>query len=228
MTRTMKQVGRGRSEKAARAVKRLTWFQQNDLRAEQLLKDVLQRKGPQRFVDVRPDHQRIIEGYLALFGPKELSKIRTGSLMRADRPPLRLPTSGVTTSFKGEILGDAIHATGDTYKIALYVAASTIGPGTTAYTATNEASGTGYTATGMVLAGRQIVLDGTTQILDWTTDPVWASATITARGALIYNDTKADRSIVVLDFGGDITSTNGNFTVTLPAPTAAAGLVRLA
>jgi hypothetical protein len=76
--------------------------------------------------------------------------------------------------------------------------------------------------------GFTVTLDGTTAVLDWTTDPLWNPATISSRGALIYNSTRANRAVAVLDFGSTITSTAGPFAVTFPAPTAAAGLVRVA
>ena len=162
----------------------------------------------------------LIAAHVKASGAKGLSPLGAGR-------PLTLPTQGITTSYKADLF-NGLHQPGDVYKIALYVAASTIGIGTAAYTATNEvANGNGYTTGGLTLAGRQVVLDGTTQILDWTTDPVWAASTITARGAMIYNSTRANASLCVLDFGADITSTNGNFTVTLPAPTSAAGAIRL-
>lgn len=205
----------------------LTWFQQNDQRNAQLLRSVLTKVGAARFAGLDPVTRGIIEEYLDQLSAPEKNKLRRMNPMQAGVRPFRLPTQAMVTSFKADLFnGD--HETGDVYKIALYLAATTIGPGTTAYTATNEvANGSGYTTGGATLAGRQVVTDGTTVILDWTTDPVWAGASFTARGALIYNDTNADKAMGVFDFGADITATNGNFTVTLPAPTAAAGLFRL-
>lgn len=128
-------------------------------------------------------------------------------------------------SFKTEAL-DGVHLAADSYKIALYTSAATLSKATTAYAATNEASGAGYTAGGATLVGRSVVLDVDTAILDFT-DPQWASASITARGALIYNASKSNKAVAVLDFGQDITSTNGLFTVALPAPAAATALIHL-
>jgi hypothetical protein len=218
--------------KKARAPK-VHWFTQN----EQIVKKVLAMIAEKQFRDLVNQHgvpgaqlvlakagatgvdPALIVDHVKNVDPKRL---RAGAV-----GPLRLPTQGLTTSYKKDLF-DGIHQVGDTYKIALYVSASTIGPSTTAYTATNEvANGNGYTTGGLTLSGRQVVLDGTTQILDWTTDPVWATSTITARGALIYNSSRSNASLVVLDFGADITSTNGNFTVQLPSPTAAAGAIRL-
>jgi hypothetical protein len=135
-------------------------------------------------------------------------------------------TAAVTNSFKLEAI-QGIHLSTDTYKIALFTSAAALSKATTAYSTTGETSGTGYTAGGQNLTGYSATLDTDTAILDFA-DPSWASATITARGALIYNASKANRSLVVLDFGADITSTNGPFSVTLPAPTAAAGTLRIA
>mgnify|MGYP006869485285 CR=1 FL=1 len=132
----------------------------------------------------------------------------------------------IPTSFKAEIL-QGIHDGADTYKMALYTSAATLGAATTAYATTNEVTGTGYTAGGVTLSGFNVSTSGTTAILDFTTDPSWANATITARGALIYNSSKSNKAVYVLDFGADISSTNGTFTVTLPTPDAANGLIRL-
>jgi len=135
-------------------------------------------------------------------------------------------TQALTRSYKQEILGGT-HLAADVYKIALYTSAAALDKNTTAYSATNEVVGAGYSAGGMAIAGFNVTIDTDTAILDWTTDPVWAAATITARGALIYNSTRANKAVAVLDFGADIISTAGNFTVVLPAPTAAAGLIRI-
>lgn len=135
-------------------------------------------------------------------------------------------TSAICTSFKSEILSGT-HASGDTYKIALYTSSATLGASTTAYSATNEVSGAGYSAAGATLSGFSVTTDGTTAILDWTSDPQWTTATITARGCLIYNSSKSNKAVAVYDFGGDISSTAGTFTVSFPAATAATGLIRL-
>ena len=135
-------------------------------------------------------------------------------------------TQAIATSFKAEIL-QGIHDSADTYKIALYTSAATLGASTTAYSATNEVVGTGYTAGGATLSGFNVTTSGTTAILDFATDPSWANASITARGALIYNSSKSNKAVYVLDFGSDITSTNGTFAVTLPTPDAANGLIRI-
>ncbi len=136
-------------------------------------------------------------------------------------------TSALCNSFKTEILAMTPHTAGDVYKIALFTSTATLNKSTTAYAATNEVSGTGYTAGGQTLVGFSATLDTDTAILDWTTDPAWAASTITARGALIYNSTRSNKAVATIDFGSDITSTNGTFTATLPAPAAATGLLRI-
>jgi hypothetical protein len=141
-------------------------------------------------------------------------------------------TAAISNQLKSDLL-DGVHETADVYKIALVKVSPSgnIDKTLTGYAglSTDEASGPGYTAGGATLAGRQVVTDGDTKILDWTTDPTWANSTISAIGAIIYNDTAAGKPVLaVLSFGGTITSTNGTFTVTLPAPTAAAGAIRLA
>ena len=136
-------------------------------------------------------------------------------------------TQSMPTSFKSEVL-QGVHLAADTYKIALFTSTATLDATTTVYSATNEVVGAGYTAGGLTLSGYSVTTSGTTAILDWTTDPSWASATITARGALIYNSNKANKAVYVIDFGSDKTSTSGTFTVTLPTPDSTSGLIRLA
>ena len=136
-------------------------------------------------------------------------------------------SQSMCSSFKSELLGGIHDLDTDTIKIALYTSSATLDASTTAYSATNEVSGTGYTAGGNTLASPVISLDGTTAIVDFA-DSTWAAATITARGALIYNASKANRAIAVLDFGADKTSTDGDFTVSMPAAAAATALIRIA
>lgn len=135
-------------------------------------------------------------------------------------------TAAVCTSYLQEIL-QGTHSSADTYKIALYPSTATLSAATTAYSSTGEVTGTGYTAGGATLSGYSVTTDTGKAILDFTTDPTWASSTITARAALVYNSSKSNKAVAVLDFGVDTTSTNGTFTVTLPAPTASTGMVRL-
>jgi len=114
-------------------------------------------------------------------------------------------TQAMCTSFKEDLFQKEQDLDTDTIKIALYTSSATLGAGTTAYTTSNEVTGTGYTAGGETLTGATIATSGTTAYVDFN-DPEWTSASFTARGALIYNDTTAgDNSIAVLDFGGDFT-----------------------
>lgn len=136
-------------------------------------------------------------------------------------------TQAMCNSFKTELLGGTHDLDTDTIKIALFTSSATLGASTTAYSTTNEVSGTGYTAGGNTLAGAAISLSGSTAIVDFS-DTTWSSATITARGALIYNSSKADRAIAVLDFGSDKSSTNGDFTVVFPAADASNAIIRIA
>ena len=136
-------------------------------------------------------------------------------------------TAAICNSFKTEILS-GVHESADTYKIALYPSSATLSKSTATYSSTGEvANGNGYTTGGATLSGYSVALDTDTAVLDWTVDPSWSDATITARGALIYNSTQDDKAVAVLDFGGDIASTAGTFTVTLPAPEAGTGLIRI-
>lgn len=124
-------------------------------------------------------------------------------------------TQAIPTSFKAEIL-QGIHDSADTYKMALYTSVATLGTSTTAYSATNEVVGTGYTIGGTTLSGFNVTTSGTTAILDFN-DPFWENATITARGALVYNASKSNKAVAIYDFGSDIASTNGDFTVSINA-----------
>lgn len=136
-------------------------------------------------------------------------------------------TQCMVSSFKAELLGGIQDLDTDVIKIALFTSSATLNAATTAYSTTNEVSGTGYTAGGNTLTSPVISVDGTTAIVDFA-DSTWASATLTARGALIYNSSKANRAIAVLDFGSDKTSTNGDFTVVMPAAAATTALIRIA
>jgi hypothetical protein len=135
------------------------------------------------------------------------------------------------TSFKKELL-EAVHnfklSGGDTFKIALYTNSASFNASTTAYTATNEVSGTGYSAGGNTLTRVDPTSSGTTAFTDFA-DTTWSSSTITARGAMIYNDSAAGNpAVVILDFGSDKTSTNGDFTVVFPTADASSAIIRIA
>jgi hypothetical protein len=136
-------------------------------------------------------------------------------------------TQAMCTSFKTELLGGVQDLDTDTIYIALFTSSATLSAATTAYSTTNEVSGTGYTAGGNALTGAVISADGTTAIVDFD-NTTWASSTITARGALIYNSSKANRAIAVLDFGSDKTSTDGDFTIQFPAADASNAILRIA
>jgi len=136
-------------------------------------------------------------------------------------------SQALCTSFKSELLGGTHDLDTDVIKIALFTSSATLDATTTAYSVTNEVSGTGYSAGGNTLANVTISVDGTTAIVDCD-DTTWTSATITANGALIYNSSKSDKAIAVLAFGGDKTSTNGDFTIQFPAAAAATALIRIA
>jgi hypothetical protein len=131
-------------------------------------------------------------------------------------------TQAMCTSFKEDLFQKEQDLDTDTIKIALYTSSATLDATTTAYTASGEVSGTGYTAGGVTLTGATIGTSGTTAYVDFD-DPEWTSASFTTAGALIYNDTTAgDNSIAVLSFGGDFTVTAGTFRIVFPAPGAAA------
>lgn len=137
-------------------------------------------------------------------------------------------TQAFCNSFKKELLDMTPHTAADDYKIALYTSSATLSKATTAYSATNEVGDSGtYSAGGQSLSGWTVALDTDTAYIDWSTDPEWTGATISAAGALIYNATRSNKAVAVLDFGGTITSTNGTFKVTLPAPAAATALIRI-
>lgn len=133
---------------------------------------------------------------------------------------------GMCSSFKQESWLGIHDLDTDVLKMALYTAAADLSQATTAYTPTGEISGTGYTAGGVTLANVQVLLSGTTAYVTFD-NPVWPNASFVCRGALIYNTSKANRAIAVLDFGADKTA-SGTFTVQLPAATAAAALLRFA
>ena len=139
-------------------------------------------------------------------------------------------TQAMCTSFKVELLTgthDFTNSTGDTFKLALYTSSATLDASTTAYTVSNEASGTNYSAGGGTLTNVTPTSSGTTAFTDFA-DLTFSSATITARGCLIYNSTDSDKAVAVLDFGGDKTSTNGDFTIQFPAADASNAIIRIA
>ena len=139
-------------------------------------------------------------------------------------------TQVLTDTFKQDCLDGAqnLGSSGNTLKIALYTSSATLGATTSAYTATNEVSGSGYTAGGATLASQAVAYDATNQVAFFdAADPAFTTATITARGALIYNNTKSNASIAVLDFGSDFTSTAGTFTIQLPSAAHNTAIIRI-
>jgi hypothetical protein len=136
-------------------------------------------------------------------------------------------TQAMCSSFKQQILLGEHDMDTDVIKIALYTSSASLDASTTVYSTSNEVVGVGYTAGGNTLTGATVSLTGTTAFVDFS-DTSWTTATITARGALIYNSSKSDKAIAVLDFGSDKTSTAGTFTVQFPANDASNAIVRIA
>ena len=135
------------------------------------------------------------------------------------------------TSFKKELM-EAKHnfllSGGDTFKLAMYDNNASFTAATTAYTATDEVSGTGYSAGGGTLTRVDPASSGTTAFTTFS-DLTFSTATVTARGALIYNDTASgDPTVIVLDFGADKTSTAGDFTIQFPTADASTAIIRIA
>ena len=140
-------------------------------------------------------------------------------------------TTAMCTSFKKELL-EAVHnfknSGGSTFNLALYTSSASLGAGTTAYTTSNEASGTNYTAKGAALTRVDPSSSGTTALTDFA-DLTFSNATVTARGALIFNDSASgDPAVCALDFGGDKTSTAGDFTIQFPTADASNAIIRIA
>ena len=135
------------------------------------------------------------------------------------------------TSFKKELM-EAKHnfllSGGDTFKLAMYTNSASFDASTTAYTTSNEVSGTGYSAGGGTLTRIDPSSSGTTAFTSFS-DLTFSTATVTARGALIYNDTATgDPTVIVLDFGADKTSTAGDFTIQFPTADASTAIIRIA
>ena len=153
-------------------------------------------------------------------------------------------TQALCTSFKQELL-QGVHnftsgsgggtttstGSGNTFKIALFTSSASLGAGTTAYSTSNESSGTGYTAGGNSLTNVTPTTSSTTALLDFA-DSTWSSSSITARGALIYNSSttagSANRAVLVIDFGSDKSSSSGDFTVSFPTADASSAIIRIA
>jgi len=135
------------------------------------------------------------------------------------------------TSFKKELMEakhNFLNSGGNTFKLAMYTNSASFDASTTAYTATNEVSGTGYSAGGGTLTRVDPASSGTTAFTSFS-DLTFSTATVTARGALIYNDTASgDPTVIVLDFGADKTSTAGDFTIQFPTADSSTAIIRIA
>lgn len=140
-------------------------------------------------------------------------------------------TQSLATSFKVDLLSgtmDFTAGTGDTFKMALYTSSATLGPTTTAYSATNEISGTGYTAGGNTLVVSQSPTSGGTTAFISFNNTSWTSASFTCRGALIYNSTDSNKAVAIFDFGSDKTVVAGTFTVSFPVADSTNAVIRIA
>ena len=140
-------------------------------------------------------------------------------------------STAMCTSFKQEIL-EAVHnfknTGGSTFNLALYTSSASLGASTTAYTTSNEVSGTGYTAKGAALTRVDPTTSSTTAFTDFA-DLTFSSSSITANGAMIFNDSASgDPAVCILDFGGDKTSTAGDFTIQFPTADASNAIIRIA
>lgn len=139
-------------------------------------------------------------------------------------------TQAMCTSFKVDLLRgvhDFTASTGDAFKLALYTSSASLDASTTTYSSSNEVPDSGtYAAGGGTLTNITPSSSGTTALTDFD-DLSFTSATITARGALIYNSTNSNKAVAVLDFGGDKTSTSGTFTIQFPAATSSDAIIRI-
>ena len=120
------------------------------------------------------------------------------------------------------------NSSGNTFRLALYTSSASLGAATTAYTTSNEASGTNYTAKGAALTNVTPTTSSTTALTDFA-DVTFSNATVTANGAMIFNDTASgDPAVAILAFGGDKTSTAGDFTIQFPTADASNAIIRIA
>ncbi len=139
-------------------------------------------------------------------------------------------STSMCTSFKSELMSglhDFDNPGGNTFKIALFTSSATLGASTTAYSSTDEvANGNGYTTGGQNLTSVSPTTSGTTAYVDFA-DITWSASTITANGALIYNNTNANRAVVTLAFGSDKSSSNGDFQLIFPTANATDAIIRI-
>ena len=135
-------------------------------------------------------------------------------------------TQAMCTSFKSEILQEGHQMATDTIKLALFTSSASLGAGTTAYSTSNEVSGTGYTAGGVTLTSTTVSTSGTTAFFD-AADPEFTSASFTARGALIYKSGGGDPAIAVIDFGEDKQSSSADFVIQFPTAYKTNAIIRI-
>lgn len=135
-------------------------------------------------------------------------------------------TAGLTTSFKEQLLLGVHDFSADVLKIALYSSSANLGPDTTVYSSTDEVSSAGYSAGGAVLLNVTVSSGLQTGYISFT-NPIWLATTFTVRGALMYNYTKANKSIAVLNFGTDQTTLGQNFEIQLPANQPETAVIRI-
>ena len=135
-------------------------------------------------------------------------------------------TAGLTNSFKQQLLLGVHDFSADTFKIALYTSSADLGPTTTVYSSTNEVSGAGYTAAGLVLTNVTVNLGQGIAYVSFD-NPAWAGATFATRGALIYNFSKSNKSVGVFNFGVDQTMLGQSFTIQLPTNDPETALIRI-
>jgi len=137
-------------------------------------------------------------------------------------------SQAMCTSFKVELLAGVQDFDTDTFKIALYTSSASLGADTTVYTTSGEVPSTGnYTAGGNTLTVSVTpTSSGTTAFVSFA-NTTWSAATITARGALIYNSSKSNKAVAVLDFGSDKTSTSGDFTINFPTADSSNAIIRI-
>ena len=145
--------------------------------------------------------------------------------------------NALCTSWKVEILqglhnhtsgsGGGSATTGNAFKIALYTSSASLSAATTAYSATNEVSGTNYSAGGAALTNVTPTSSSTTSFLDWA-DVTWSSSSITTRFALVYNSTVSNKAVLVLDFSSEQTSSSGDLTISWPTADASSAIIRIA
>ena len=137
--------------------------------------------------------------------------------------------NALCSTFKNELLEGTHNFAngGNSFKIALFTSDASLGAATTGYSTSNEVSGTGYSAGGAALTRVDPSTSGTTALTDFA-DLTFSTATITANGALIYNDTQSDKAVAVIAFGGDKTVTSGTFTIQFPTADASNAIIRIA